>query len=290
MYNYWKIDINELPSRGFFYNNAEIKCRVLTIADVKFLSSINPFTATTIINEILERCISLKNLDFQDILLCDRHYILFWLRANSFIKNNGYTITIPKCNSCHSPFEKNVKLDDLEEVFIESMPETVIMPDSEISIELKYPTIRDLSIKISNNEDLENIARHIDVENPVDFVNHLSALDYAFLLSKVEEMYAGFKNEIYIDCPKCGFSHKVKIVFNDEGMFGGIKMYDIIKVIINITKYTTMQISDDEPWMELELQEDIVSKMVKEENDQIAKQEAKARSQMHKPSMPHHRH
>lgn len=286
-YNYWKINLLELPSKGMFYNtSAIIKCRVLSILDVKFLSTINDITATSIINEILERCIYLENIDFSEILLCDRQYLLFWLRANSFIKNNGYSITVSKCNRCHNAFEKTIKLDDLNEKFIEQMPHNVILPDSGNSFFIKYPTIKDLDIKYPQDSEIERMARYINVPNPISLLLNCSAYDYAFLLSSINEMEAGFENTFIINCPKCGESHKIKIIFSDTGMFGGVKLYDILKIIINITKYTSMQIDENEPWMELEIQEDIVSKMIKEENEEMAKQEAKAKSHVHAPSIP----
>ena len=92
--NYWKLIKEEIPSKGYFYKpDSVIKIRPLNVQEVKYLSTLCPQNATDVINEIVQKCIILENIQFDELLLADREYLIFWLRANSFSINNGY-ITI----------------------------------------------------------------------------------------------------------------------------------------------------------------------------------------------------
>ena len=74
-----------------------IKIRPLNVQEIKYLATINEENATDIINEILEKCLLLKGIEFDDIYLGDRTYFAFWVRINSFTKNSGYDINIKEC-------------------------------------------------------------------------------------------------------------------------------------------------------------------------------------------------
>ena len=74
--NYWKIEFNDLPSLGQYYSlDTEIRIRIMTVRDVKYLATFNKSNAITITNELLQRCLKLKHLKFEDILLADREYL-----------------------------------------------------------------------------------------------------------------------------------------------------------------------------------------------------------------------
>ena len=61
--NYWKIEFNDLPSLGQYYDsNTEIRIRTMTVRDVKYLATFNKSNAITITNELLNRCLKLKHL------------------------------------------------------------------------------------------------------------------------------------------------------------------------------------------------------------------------------------
>ena len=90
-----------MPSLGQYYSlDTEIRIRTMTVCDVKYLATFNKTNAITITNELLQRCLKLKHLKFEDILLADREYLLFWLRTNTFIRSSGYQIKIPECPTC----------------------------------------------------------------------------------------------------------------------------------------------------------------------------------------------
>ena len=275
-YNYLRIDVHELPSRGRYYSpEAKIKGRFLNLRDVKFISLMNESNATIIANEIIERCFIFENLTIDDLFLCDREYLAFWLRANSFISNNGFKIDIRKCNKCSRPFSKEVEINEIEINYLDYDLPKIILPDSKLKIKLELPTLKDLSI-VDDDLDIQTAARMINVSDPINFIMNLSAYDYAYLLDVIAENKIGFDFNITFPCPSCGEQHLVRAVVNDENLFAPLDIRDIYRIVLNCTKYTTYKIDDDISWPELEIISDVVNEMIKKENEEMQKQQAAA--------------
>lgn len=276
-YNYLPIEMADLPSRGFAYRpDAYIRGRFLTVQDVKFLSLLSEATAEHIINEILGRCFD-SNLDFADLALCDRTYLVFWLRANSFMKENGYRVTISRCRNCHASYDFTIKLDDLPIKYLQHPPSKVVLPRSGQLVQLKLPTVKDLQI-VDDDRDVQKIARMIDVPDAVPFVLSLKAMDFAYLLHVADEFDVGFDMKFEPECPHCHAVNQLECVISESALFGQINMRDVISLSMKITKYLTYQVSDDTPWPEFEMIAELTNAMIKEENEEMQKQEAAAKA------------
>ena len=256
--NYWKLDLKELPTMGKLYPEGTIiKIRPLNVQEIKYLATICEENATDIINEILEKCVLLKNIEFEDIFLGDRTYLAFWVRINSFTKNSGYDINIKECDKCKNPYTTNIKLTDFEEKYITEDPQEIDLPDAGITLKLKYPTIRDLEVKCEDKE-VEKFIRHIDVadKNVVimeQFIRGLSALDYSIMKNSIDKMEIGFSNQVTIYCPLCGQPHTYTIEYTDMGLLGSVNIFEILEMTLRIAKSMNYQIMDDMPWMEVEI-------------------------------------
>ena len=278
--NYWKLDLKELPTMGKLYpEGTVIKIRPLNVQEIKYLATICEENATDIINEILEKCILLKNIEFEDIFLGDRTYLAFWVRINSFTKNSGYDINIKECDKCKNPYTTNIKLTDFEEKYITEDPQEIDLPDAGITLKLKYPTIRDLEVKCEDKE-VEKIIRHIDVadKNVVileQFIRGLSALDYSIMKNTIDKMEIGFSNQVTIYCPLCGQPHTYTIEYTDMGLLGSVNIFEILEMTLRIAKSMNYQIMDDMPWMEVEILQEAANKINEEERKQIEKESGK---------------
>lgn len=280
--NYWKLYKDEIPSKGYFYDeNAVIRVRPMNVQEVKYLSTLCASNATDIINEIINKCIILENLKFEDLLLADREYIAFWLRANSFQQNNGYNLTL-KCEKCGENYQHTIQLAEFPTVLVDDNKlaiNTVHLQDCGITLKLKYPTIKDLSRK-SNDSEIQNFMRYLDVDTNDNvllekFLNTLSALDYSILKNNIEDMFIGFERKLSIPCSNCGHIHKYQIDLTDEGLFGVINIGDILDIILRICKYTHYQIPENQPWWEVEVMQFNVNKMIEEEQQQMNKNDGK---------------
>ena len=278
--NYWKLDLKELPSMGKLYPEGTIiKIRPLNVQEIKYLATICEENATDIINEILEKCILLKNIEFEDIFLGDRTYLAFWVRINSFTKNSGYDINIKECDKCKNSYTTNIKLTDFAEKYITEDPQEIDLPDVGITLKLKYPTIRDLDIKCEDKE-IEKFIRHIDVadKNVVileQFIRGLSALDYSIMKNTIDKMEIGFSNQVTIYCPLCGQPHTYTIEYTDIGLLGSVNIFEILEMTLRISKSMNYQIMDDMPWMEVEILQEAANKINEEERKQIEKESGK---------------
>lgn len=278
--NYWKLDLKELPTMGKLYpEGTVIKIRPLNVQEIKYLATICEENATDIINEILEKCLLLKNIEFEDIFLGDRTYLAFWVRINSFTKNSGYDINIKECDKCKNPYTTNIKLTDFEEKYITEDPQEIDLPDAGITLKLKYPTIRDLEVKCEDKE-VEKFIRHIDVadKNVVileQFIRGLSALDYSIMKNTIDKMEIGFSNQVTIYCPLCGQPHTYTIEYTDMGLLGSVNIFEILEMTLRISKSMNYQIMDDMPWMEVEILQEAANKIDEEERKQMEKDNGK---------------
>ena len=278
--NYWKLDLKELPTMGKLYpEGTVIKIRPLNVQEIKYLATICEENATDIINEILEKCVLLKNIEFEDIFLGDRTYLAFWVRINSFTKNSGYDINIKECDKCKNPYTTNIKLTDFEEKYITEDQQEIDLPDAGITLKLKYPTIRDLEVKCEDKE-VEKFIRHIDVadKNVVileQFIRGLSALDYSIMKNTIDKMEIGFSNQVTIYCPLCGQPHTYTIEYTDMGLLGSVNIFEILEMTLRIAKSMNYQIMDDMPWMEVEILQEAANKIDEEERKQMEKDNAK---------------
>ena len=274
--NYWKLDLKELPTMGKLYpEGTVIKIRPLNVQEIKYLATICEENATDIINEILEKCVLLKNIEFEDIFLGDRTYLAFWVRINSFTKNSGYDINIKECDKCKNPYTTNIKLTDFEEKYITEDQQEIDLPDAGITLKLKYPTIRDLEVKCEDKE-VEKFIRHIDVadKNVVileQFIRGLSALDYSIMKNTIDKMEIGFSNQVTIYCPLCGQPHTYTIEYTDMGLLGSVNIFEILEMTLRIAKSMNYQIMDDMPWMEVEILQEAANKIDEEERKQMEK-------------------
>lgn len=278
--NYWKLDLKELPTMGKLYpEGTVIKIRPLNVQEIKYLATICEDNATDIINEILEKCLLLKNIEFEDIFLGDRTYLAFWVRINSFTKNSGYDINIKECDKCKNPYTTNIKLTDFEEKYITEDQQEIDLPDAGITLKLKYPTIRDLEVKCEDKE-VEKFIRHIDVadKNVVileQFIRGLSALDYSIMKNTIDKMEIGFSNQVTIYCPLCGQPHTYTIEYTDMGLLGSVNIFEILEMTLRIAKSMNYQIMDDMPWMEVEILQEAANKIDEEERKQMEKDNGK---------------
>ena len=278
--NYWKLDLKELPTMGKLYpEGTVIKIRPLNVQEIKYLATICEENATDIINEILEKCVLLKNIEFDDIFLGDRTYLAFWVRINSFTKNSGYDINIKECDKCKNPYTTNIKLTDFEEKYITEDQQEIDLPDAGITLKLKYPTIRDLEVKCEDKE-VEKFIRHIDVadKNVVileQFIRGLSALDYSIMKNTIDKMEIGFSNQVTIYCPLCGQPHTYTIEYTDMGLLGSVNIFEILEMTLRIAKSMNYQIMDDMPWMEVEILQEAANKIDEEERKQMEKDNGK---------------
>ena len=136
---------------------------------------------------------------------------------------------------------------------------------------------------------------YIDSDNTIEekyaFLSNLTAYDFLSLKQAIDNNYCGVVKEIDIPCPKCGKLHPVKITINDDNLFNSVNLMQVLETITRIAKYANLQITNDWTWVEVEVEQQIINKMIQEENEankkELAQAKAKAGSvSSHIPSAP----
>lgn len=275
--NYWRINVAELPSRGLNYDrDISIRGRTLNLQEIKYLSTLNDETATDIISEIFNKCFILENLRYEDLYLADREWLIFWLRVNSFKEQNGYTLNL-KCTGCGKEINQNFKLVDFDIKYIDVYDNHYDgeLPDSGLFFEIDLPKVKDVYIR-DEDGDIEKIARNIhftnvDKLNNVELIKSMSAMDFMYLKSIVDRYEIGFIRHKIVYCPECNTKHRIELVFSETGLFSQMNLFEIMEIVVQICKYTHYQITENTPWIEIEVLQEVVNKIAKEEKEHMDK-------------------
>jgi len=80
--NYYKIDMDDLPTRGKLYNNQDIYLRNFKVIEIKRLSTVDENTANDVINDVMSKVV--KGVDYELIAAVDKVALLFYVRMNTF--------------------------------------------------------------------------------------------------------------------------------------------------------------------------------------------------------------
>lgn len=290
-YNYWCIKPEELPTRGLYYSdNIKIKIRGMTVMEVKFLATYQEAIATEICNEILSKCVILENITLEELYLPDRMYLIFWIRNNSFTNRNGYKLHIKSCEHCKEPYDTNITLEEFQIKYLDKFDDSVFLPDANITLPLTIPLFKDSLCKPA--DDVQGAALYINSTNSYadrcKFVENLSALDYAVLYNHIVQNSCGFQELFELRCPHCGGVSHIILKINDENLFSSVRLAEVLETITRICKYSHLQITNDWSWVEVEIEQEVINKLIREEEEQNRKEIAKAKSQAaNVPSVPH---
>jgi len=230
--NLWKID--GLPSGYKFYpEGSELLGRPLQVLDVKYLSSMNETNYNTIINEVVRRCTT--GMDVNDLLVADKLYTIFWLRANTY-KESGYSVDF-KCPKCKVTSDYNFSLDCLDIISVPDKydPEKEIeIPNSQDSFQLNYLRVNDeLFIEefVQKREtqlakfdrEVLQIAQAItingqkwDLAKKYQYLVNLHPSQYSFIESYAKHIDIGISPVMNVKCNKCGGSAQIGVTFSGD--------------------------------------------------------------------------
>jgi len=227
-------EIKGLPSKYKLYpDDTIIKARPMKVIEVKKLSSINEYNADDIINDVLRRTVI--GIDINDILLADKLFIIFWLRANTY-RDSSYVVdfTCPKCE-CKSNY--HYELDNLEVNYLKDDYDAsdVTLKLSGDSVALRFLTISDEKAIDRFKETNENTIKEIDDEllglasmithvngqegNLLDkykYVLELQPGDYVQISSIIEKNAMGIEPWLRVKCEECGGTAQIGISFRTE--------------------------------------------------------------------------
>jgi len=187
-----------------------------------------------IVNNILKS--SIRGINIDKLLIADKIYILFWLRANTY-KDSGYKIDF-KCLKCEKDANYSFTLDALQisyikDDYVDGTP--FELPINKNKIILRYQTIGDVTdvenfkSKVQGNkledyeDDILTLASKISVDERVmslkqkyDYLISLDAGDYAAIESMDTEMEIGVSQVVNVKCSECGQLSYAGLSFRPE--------------------------------------------------------------------------
>lgn len=230
--------IDGLPTDYKLYPpNTTIYGRPLTVKEVRLLSGMNENNGTFIINEILQGAI--KGIDFNELYVADKLYILFWLRANTY-KNEGYS-TEYVCYSCGT---KNNSLFTMDKLNVVSLVDKKFDPNHELQllncsdkIKIGFPKVKDENkvsqmLKQSKNSSIQLDEEILSMATMIKFINseemslkyvyeylcNLTVEDYAYIKTYLEQIEIGVSPIISTNCvnQSCQEENLIEVRFHHE--------------------------------------------------------------------------
>lgn len=175
---------------------------------------------------IIDECIE-SPIDINTLTNFDVEFIFVTLRAKSV--GEGIELS-PKCTSCEETNEVKVDLDKVTVKNLEDQADTMIKLTNDISVELKWPTMKDRHINLideeSETETMINmissaigtiysgeeifVATDVPRKEVKEFVESLSNEQFNQIVDVMTKApYLSY--EIKFDCKKCGESNSIEL-------------------------------------------------------------------------------
>tara|TARA_R110002012_G_scaffold11181_4_gene50735 strand:- start:627 stop:1481 length:855 start_codon:yes stop_codon:yes gene_type:complete len=215
----------KLPSAGLGPTKVEtIEIRPFTFEDEKILRTAkSTIEGEAIIQKLISRCI--QGIDYKDLLLVDKNYILFKLREISY--GDSYDISVT-CGSCGTENELQVQLSKLPVVYAETssdLEHNILLPDSEVEVVIKALTVDHETLMSSPETLMDNLWRLIDSigghsERTVKqgFIAGTTAKDISVIRQAIFGGDIGMQTKVNFICNSCEGHDVLELPIN-EGFF-----------------------------------------------------------------------
>ena len=231
--NFWPIE--NIPSKFRLYpTGTKIFARPLKVLEVKMLSSLTNDNFHHVITEVLKK--SVRGIDIDKLLVSDKLFIIFWLRANTY-KNSGYTVDF-ECNICNTESTYEFEIDNLDIIDIkdEYNPNDVIkLPKCGDEVLTRQLTINDEN-NVKNfltrnkrsltefDEEILTIANLIKTINgkeeslttKYEYIVEMDPIDFGKVESYLSHFDMGISPIMNVDCKNCGGAADLAVSFRPE--------------------------------------------------------------------------
>jgi hypothetical protein len=249
-------EISGFPSKGKLYHkDAKIFARPLKILEIKQLTNMTDTNYSFIINNVLKQTVILDKIDFDDLVVADKFYLIFWQRANTY-QGDGFSIDF-NCESCMhikikedqnmgvetsdedlreasaSKYTFDISALNLEDVKDDYDPNTLIDLDCGDKVTIFQHTVAsEMAVdsvitkkSIPNvDEDLLNIASVISSINgsPVDiktayaYLINIQPSDFIKIINYKDNFDINIKPSFTVNCKKCGGEVETPLTFRPD--------------------------------------------------------------------------
>jgi hypothetical protein len=253
--NYYKIDMNDLPTRGKLYDDKSIYLRNFKVIEIKRLSTVDEETANDVINDVMSKLV--KGVDFDVIAAVDKVALLFYIRMNTF-PDPRYKVNFACTNSvsdgeggqkeCAHGNKLFFTANDLE---INQVEETFTPNDLKFSLPngdeilWRFPVVSDekgVLVAVDKTKiEFENSTEYKDVVVDTDIISYsyviesinnrplsvmekylyitevLSPQDFVVLTNEMNNKFdIGVNTMVKTTCQQCGGRVSVPVMFSPE--------------------------------------------------------------------------
>ena len=213
----------ELPSRGFTNGGVgTVQIRPFTFEDEKILRGITKVSeGSAVVSKLISRC--LKGIDYADLLIVDKNYILYKLRAMSYGEDYKIQATCPEC-----AYESHltVGLNDLPVKYAESLEDLqrkFTLPDSEVEVVLHTLTTKDENLIEKTSQITDNLWRFIKTINghsgrsvTQGFVAGTTAKDISVIRNSIFNDDLGMQTLVNFVCRECDNHSALDLPINES--------------------------------------------------------------------------
>lgn len=244
----------DLPSRGIHYDglipDGQVKCN-LWDTTIEELFAGGGSSPTALISDVLERCLIDLPISVNDMLVGDRYYSFFALRAESY--GDDYEFPM-RCQSCRFPFRHEISIlndlevikseDDAKEPFKLTLPHSgdvieyrLLRGKDEVDIDRRVEKIYTARAKGSKLQKggllpkkgtdpsyIMRLAKHlvtlngvaVDFDQAVEWARSLKGPDSLALRRSVNDNDPRINVRISVECPKCDYINELLLPFTPE--------------------------------------------------------------------------
>lgn len=243
----------ELPSKGLLYEgqipDGIVKCH-LWDTDIEEIFSSGYGSSSSLITEVLDRCLFELPFKSTELLVGDRYYSFMRLRSESY---GGSYVFKHKCSNCSFKFKKTIDLmSDLETIKLpdgSKEPFDVDLPDMGVALQFRllrgydeedidnylekfYQRKADVNSRLKGKSAKKKqnpiykyrMAKQVvsvngepyDFDQSLDLINNMSGLDSLTFRQKVNEIEPRLDINISVECPRCDFDDETLLPFTSD--------------------------------------------------------------------------
>lgn len=229
-----------LPSKGLLYDgiNPEFTLKMMGVSEEKMIFG---STNSNAIEKALQSCIvEPKNIDPDQLLAADEHFLLMKLRIHTF--GPEYHV-VGKCTECGKRNEYDINLDT-------DLTINTLRDDFKEPIEISLPLSKDkLEVRLLRNKDVDRIEKQakriarsssasqgeleyvmrmaamiVSINKEIQespemaqtYVESMNSYDSAYFWSIMDEVRIGYDSRIIVTCNECGEEYELLVPMNSE--------------------------------------------------------------------------
>jgi len=213
----------KLPSMGVFNEGIDtVEIRPFTYEDERILRSVTKMNEGIVaISTLMRRCV--KGIEYSNLSLFDKNYLLFKLREISY--GDDYEISVT-CQECQEKNDLSVKISKLRVDYADpnmEYPKKVYLPDSEVDVYVRCPRAEDEKLLGNSASLTDSLWKFVDrikdyEERGIiqEFLSKTTAKDITTLRQAIFSDNIGLNYDVRFKCSNCNSDERTTLPMNES--------------------------------------------------------------------------